>query len=133
MGAGVAREGVVLVRIAVDRCVWYIRQSRLELPLGVPVNKFVKLPQMHQQRGLDRVGWSCPGSVDSLSSSFLDLVSINLTHTVQSAAAGGSSSGRIFSSAGQKSTAYNGPGAEISVDPWRWYPPKFPAATVLHS
>jgi enoyl-CoA hydratase len=32
--------------------------------------------------------WSCPGSVDSLSSSFLDLVSINLIPTARSAAGG---------------------------------------------
>jgi hypothetical protein len=36
-----------------------------------------------------RPGWSCPGSVDSLSSSFLDIVSINLIPKARSAAAGG--------------------------------------------
>ena len=40
--------------------------------------------------------WSCPGSVDSFSSLFLDLVSINLTPQAQSAAAGGRSSGDFF-------------------------------------
>jgi len=30
-------------------------------------------------------------------------------------------------------TAYKAPGAEISPDPWRWYPRKFHAATVLRS
>jgi len=77
--------------------------------------------------------WSCPGSVDSLSSSFLDLVSINLTPQARSAAAGGRSSARIFSSVREKSPAYKAPGAEISLDPWRWSPRKFHAATVLHS
>ena len=37
------------------------------------------------------IDWSCPVSVDSLSSSFLDLVSINLTPQARSAAAGGRS------------------------------------------
>jgi len=35
-----------------------------------------------------RLQWSCPALVDSFSSSFLDLVSINLTPTARSAAAG---------------------------------------------
>jgi hypothetical protein len=77
--------------------------------------------------------WSCPGSVDSLSSSFLDLVSIDLTPTARSAAAGGRSSGRIFSSVRRKSIAYKAPGAEISLEPWPWYPRKFHAARVGHS
>jgi hypothetical protein len=44
----------------------------------------------------EEVSWSYPGSVDSLSSSLFDLVSINLTPQAQSAAAGGRSSERIF-------------------------------------
>jgi hypothetical protein len=71
--------------------------------------------------------------MDSLSSSLLDLVSINLTPQAQSAAAGGRSSGRIFSSVRQKSAAYKAQGAEISLDPWHWYPRNFRAATILHS
>ncbi len=33
----------------------------------------------------------------------------------------------------QKSCAYKAPGAEISIDPWRWYPRRFHAETILHS
>jgi len=48
------------------------------------------------------ITWTCPASVDSFSSSFFDLLSINLTPHAQSAAAGGRSSVRIFSFARQK-------------------------------
>jgi len=74
--------------------------------------------------------WSCPGSVDSFSSSFLDLVSIDLTPAAQSVAAGGRSSGRIFSSVRRKSTAYKAPGTEISSDPWGWHPSLFAVASI---
>jgi virulence plasmid B protein len=77
--------------------------------------------------------WSCPGSVDSLSSSLLDLVSINITPQARSAAAGGRSSGGIFSSVRQKSTAYEAPGAEISLDPWPWRAGESLATTAEHS
>lgn len=43
----------------------------------------------------------------------------------RSDAAGARSSGRIFSSFRRKSTAYKASGAEISLDPWRWYPRHF--------
>ena len=89
-------------------------------------------PSVFPVTGL-RQFWSCPGSVDSFSSSFLDLVSINFTPQARSAAAGGRSSERIFSSARQKSTAYKAPGAEISIDPWHWHPRKSHPATVWHS
>jgi hypothetical protein len=71
--------------------------------------------------------------VDSLFSSSLVLASINRTPQARSAAAGGRSSERIFSSVRQKSTAYKAPGAEISPDPWRWYHRNFHAAAVWHS
>ena len=41
--------------------------------------------------------------------------------------------GGFFLQSAQKSTAYKGPGAEISLDPWPRYPRKFHVATILHS
>jgi hypothetical protein len=62
--------------------------------------------------------WSCPASVDSLSSSFLDLVSINLTPTARSAAGQAAEAlGGCFLQSIKIRTAYKVPGTEISIDP----------------
>jgi len=68
--------------------------------------------------------WSCPGSVDSFSSSILDLFYINLTPLARSAAEGGRSS-EDFSSVCENSAAYKAPGAAISIGPWHWHPRNF--------
>jgi hypothetical protein len=67
--------------------------------------------------------------VDSFSSSLFDPFSINLIPQAQSAAAGGRSSGLIFSRLRRKSTAYKAPGAAISFGPWLRYPRQMGVAT----
>src|SRR5271169_5749678 len=48
-------EGVMLPRIAVDRCVWFAGKCRFDLSLRSLRNEFVFLAQMHQQRRIKPV------------------------------------------------------------------------------
>jgi hypothetical protein len=73
--------------------------------------------------------WSCPGSVDSFSSSSLDLFSINLNPKRSLPPQAAEVLG-VFSPIRRKSTAYKVPGAAISTHPWPWHLCKLPAAMV---